>query len=447
MSFRDLRDFIDKLDKEGELIRIKEELDPKFEISAVLKEVSNRDGPAVLIENVKGKKIPVAGNLLASRKRLAIAMNVSEENLLEKYLNVKTTPIPPKIVDNSHLYSHVIDNEVNIPELLPVLTYHEKDISPYITQGVVFMKDPKTGRQTMGVHRLQVQGKDQLGIFLASRTSTEYYKNAEELDKPLEVAIVIGLEPSIILASTVWLPFGDKISFAGSLKGEPVELVKARKVYLEVPAHAMIVLEGKILPKVRQMEGPFGESTGYYITSNNPVIKIDLVAHQENPVYAVFEPWSKDDEGPVSMSLGAEILKNVREIFPSVKDLRLLALGSTIIFSIKQRNHKEARSILSWILSVNPYIKKAIIVDDDVDIYNLEEVEWALSSRFQAKRDIIIMNDFPGSPIDPSVGENNITSKLGMDATKPLDQKVQFEKIKIPQKSVKKAKLILKKYI
>ncbi|MDY6863577.1 MAG: UbiD family decarboxylase, partial [Thermodesulfobacteriota bacterium] len=278
-------------------------------------------------------------------------------------------------------------------------------------------------------------------------TSTEYYKNAEELDKPLDVAIAIGVEPSLILASTVWLPFGDKISFAGSLRGKPVELVTARKVDLKVPAHAMIILEGKILPKVRQTEGPFGESTGYYITSNNPVIKVELIAHQENPVYAVFEPWSKDDEGAVTVSIGAEILKSMKATFPSVQDLRLVALGTTVIFSMKQRNHNEARSVLFWILSGNHYIKKAVAVDDDVDIYNLEEVEWALSSRFQAARDIIIMNELPGSPIDPSVGDYNITSKLGMDATKPLDQKDRYEKIKVPEKSMKKARLILKRYL
>lgn len=169
----------------------------------------------------------------------------------------------------------------------------------------------------MGVHRMQVQSKNQLGVQLVSRTSIEYLLRAEERGIALEAAIVLGVHPCILIASMAWVPFGEnKLALAGSLLGKPVKVVKGETVDLEFPADAMIVLEGKFIPSLRREEGPFGESTGYYITTSSPVVEIHLAYHQLEPVYPVFQPWTYEDDTIFSFAWGGEIIAQLKKIFP-----------------------------------------------------------------------------------------------------------------------------------
>ncbi len=206
MAYTDLRDFIKRLEQEGEIIKIKDTLSPRFEISALFEELGKREGnPAAIIESVEGYDIPVVGNLLGSRKRIALALETEEENIFQKYSELNDNPIPPRIVSQAPVKEVILNKNIDILKHLPVLTNHEKDAGPYITQGIVFSKDPETGSKTMGVHRLQVKDKDKLGIFLASKTSTEYFRKAEENGRPLNVAIAIGVEPVILLGRGIRL--------------------------------------------------------------------------------------------------------------------------------------------------------------------------------------------------------------------------------------------------
>ena len=283
MSFKSLRNFIERLEREGEIIRVKDKLSPRFEIAAFFEILGKKEGnPAAIIENVEGYDIPVVGNLLGSKRRLAMALETDEDNIFKDFSRINEKGLPPEIISPAPVKDVVIDKDIDILRDFPVLTYHEKDAGPYITQGIVFSKDPESGNRTMGVHRLQVKGKNRLGIFLASKTSTEYFHNAEEKGKPLNVAIAIGVDPVILIASVSWSPFGDKLTLAGTLRREPLELTPAESVDLEVPANAMIVMEGKILPNLREKEGPFGESTGYYITAQNPVIEITTITQRRS---------------------------------------------------------------------------------------------------------------------------------------------------------------------
>jgi len=298
----------------------------------------------------------------------------------------------------------------------------------------------------MGIHRMEVKGGSRLGIYLGSRTSTEYLRLAEEKNEALAVAIVLGVDPTILLASAAWFPYGDKISLAGSLRGEPVELIKAETVEVEVPAHAAYVLEGTILPRVREEEGPFGESTGNYATFNNPVIEINAITHQENPVYPATVPWAIEDELQFSLAWGAEALRTLRESYPSVRDLTLTNMSNAVI-SMTRADVAQVREVLYLTLIKNQFIKKAVVVDEDVDIYNHREVEWSLATRFQPDRDLIVIPGVHGLPIDPSVLPGNITAKIGIDATIPAKGSHSFEKIDIPEEAVAKARSLLAKHL
>ena len=271
---KDLIEYLNKLEDKGELLRIKEEVSTKYDITAVTRRVSKRNGPAILFQNVKGYKMPVVTNLLGTLKRVSLSLDVPESEIPSFFQGFPEEP--PVIVEQCPVQEVVFTDPSNILDILPVLTNHEYDVSPYITQGIVFMKDPETGEQTMGVHRLQVRGHRRLGLFLASKTSTEYYKKAAEKNQHLDVAIAIGVHPAILLAAVAWYPFGDKLSLAGGLLRQPVKVCKARNVDLLVPAEAVIIIEGRIPPGVLEQDGPFGESTGTYIPALANAIEIPL---------------------------------------------------------------------------------------------------------------------------------------------------------------------------
>ncbi|MFH0812711.1 MAG: UbiD family decarboxylase, partial [Pseudomonadota bacterium] len=413
---------------------------------AVLRRLGQSENPAVVFQNLSGYSIPVVGNLFGSRTRIALALETTKDKLKEKYLEAKNNPIPPVFVKDGPAKGVIIADNIDIPGLIPVLTHHRKDKNPYFTQAICFMKNPQTKTPTMGIHRMEVKGGNRLGIYLGSRTSTEYLRIAEEKNEPLEVAIVLGVDPGILLASVAWFPYGDKISLAGGLRGEPVELIKAETVDIEVPAHAAFVLEGKILPHVREQEGPFGESTGNYATFNNPVIEITTITHQKTPVYPATVPWSMEDELQFALAWGTETLKTLRQSYPSVLDLNLLSMTNAVI-SMKKKDAAQVREVLYLTLISNQFIKKAVVVDEDIDIYNHREVEWSLATRFQPDRDLIVISGIHGLPIDPSVLPGNITAKIGIDATKPEEGSHSFEKIDIPEEIMAKAETMLARYI
>lgn len=448
MSYHDLRDFLDALQKEEELIVVTEPLDPRYEVAAVLRHLSAQDSyPAALIENVKGHAVPVAGNLFGSRKRAALALETKEGEVAEEYLRRKSAPIPPRTVSEGPVKEIVLEEDLDLTRILPVLTYHEKDAGQYMTQGVVLLKDPHSKQQTMGIHRIHVKGERLVNIAFESKTSNEYLRRAEQENTPLEVAIALGLDPALIMAAVAWFPFGNKLELAGGLRREPVEIIPAETVDIQVPAHAMFVLEGLIRPHSRVPEGPFGESTGYYITLNSPVAEIRSISHQSNPVYSVFSPSSLDDGIPLSICWSGEVLASLQKDFPSVKGVNFNVLNASIIVSVKKRERTEAQRILHALLDSHPYIKTAIIVDDDIDIYTPRDVDWAVGSRFQADRDLIVLEHVAGSPIDPSCEEAGITAKMGLDATKPFEKKEKFERARTSAGHREKAEQLLKGYL
>ena len=346
MAYKDVKAFINKLEEAGELIRIKEELDPKYEISAIFKHLGSKEGPAAVIEKVKGYNIPVAGNLFASRKKLAIALE-TEENLLSNEIEKRMKkPIPPKVVKEAPVRDVIIKDNIDILKVMPVLTYHQRDVSPYLTQAVTFVKDPETGAVNMGVKRTQVKSSNKLGTYPSPGTTADkIFKKADRMNKPLEVAIAVGVDPAIVIAGITITPPGvEKIGIAGSLRGEGVEVVKAETVDLEVPANAMFVLEGVAYPNVRELDGPFGESSGYYISGMNPVIEIKAVTHQRNPILTFFKPYTPAEDTILVVNFLYEAqFKMLKAFIPSLHDVFSFTYQGPYIMSIKKKSDAAAR--------------------------------------------------------------------------------------------------------
>jgi len=444
MKFPDLRSFLKELETTGELVRVSEELSTRFEIAAAIKLIAEKRGSAVLCEKVKGYNIPVVGNLLGSTKRLAMAMDVKEEDLAAAYLAGREKPVKPRVIAHAPVQEVIIDSDIDIIRTIPVLLHHEKDAGPYMTSAFVVAKDLETRMRGQGIHRIQVKGKDRVGIFLATPPLSHFLAKAEQQGKPLEIAIVLGADPVTYFASPQSAPQAtDKYDIAGGLAKAAIELVKCRSIDVEVPAHAEFVLEGYIIPHQREKEGPFGESTGYYLTYDNPVAKITVITHRTNPIYHALVPFGVEEDVLLFPQSQIDVLVWLQCILPSVRRVYSPNFG-VVYVQIDKQTDEDASIVIDALLSKAgvPYSKVVIVVDTDVDVLNPGEITWALGSRVRPDKDIIIRSGLPGLSIDPSaqlgegVGElgelQTKTAKIGIDATKPLTELDKFEKVDVP---------------
>lgn len=458
--YKELNGFLKRLEKEGELIRVKETLSARWEIAAATREIARGTGAAVLFENVKGYKTPVVCNLLGRTSRLALALGVSEKNLARTYQERRKKLIKPRIVSRAPVQQVVIDKDVDIFKTIPVLIHHEKDVSPYMSCSATIAKDPETGIQTMGLHRVQVKGKDTLGIFLATPPLSHYLTRAERMGKPLQIAVACGMDPVTYLTSCQFFPLGqNKFNLAGALAGRPIEMVRAKTVDLDVPANAQFILEGEMIPNKRDTEGPFGESTGYYFTYKNPVARIKAITHRRNPIYQSLIPWADEETVLMDFSRADGLMPALKQALPQVTvlDLSYKGMGQVAWVQIEKKKDDDAVKVINYLLPSNSFLKLVVVVDKDVNIHDNNEVFWALATRVHFDKNVVIKTGMPGSMIDPATegGERTPdtsllvtqTTKMGIDATKPLKELARYERIDVPEEVKRKITQKMKHYI
>jgi 2,5-furandicarboxylate decarboxylase 1 len=258
MPFRDLREFIIHLEEQKELRRIRKPVDTKYEIAAYIRKTSDIKGPALLFENVNHSKLPVLGGVFATRKRAFLALETSEKECAEKFHRALERLIPPRQISSGPCKEVILKSEDADLSRFPIPIFSQNDSGPFITAGLVISRDPESARNNTSIYRLQVHGSRRLGI--KAQQLARQLRRAEANGEALPVAIAIGTDPVLMLASQWDAPYGiDELELAGALRGEPVEVVRAETVDLLVPATAEVVIEGYIQPKMREVEGPFGE--------------------------------------------------------------------------------------------------------------------------------------------------------------------------------------------
>jgi len=433
-AFSGIRDFVGYLRDIRELLTISTPLDPRFEISTILSELGKKEAPAILFEEVKGYKFPVVGNLLGTKKRLSIALGVDQEHLLEDALpKLENRLLPILVSDRSQKVVITKKEKIDLLKLLPILTHYSKDSGPYITSGITSARDLKDGTIGRGLHRMEVRGKNELGISLLNPPLSEIYAHCKKERKKMEVATVIGVDPALLIAAVFKIPRGmDKLTVAGGLRGEPIPLVKAETVDIDIPAYAEITIEGFIDPKGKEKDGLLGESSGYYMTfSKSPTIHVTTITYRKGAYFHAIVPWSLEVDNLLYLIHGIDFIPKMKREIPTLNRIHLIpgTFGSHVVMSIDTDNKGEIRRALTLALSFSN-IKKAVIVDGDVEVEDHHEVEWAIATRFQGDRDLIIIPDVRGQPIDPSSKEGFLTTKIGMDATRP--KKEGFEKVDVP---------------
>jgi 2,5-furandicarboxylate decarboxylase 1 len=420
---QDLRSFLDliKRTRPADFQIVSRPVDPAYEITALVAklEKEGRRRPVLLFENVKGTTFPVLTNLHASRSRLAAAINAAPDQMLPTYLRAMERPVAPRVVETGPVKEVVRRGRDVDLGALPPIVHHERDAGPYVTAAISFAKDPASGTWNCAYNRLMIQGRDRSSIHLTlGKHLWEFYKIAEARGEPLPVAFAIGVHPAIALGA---LAIGsideDERAIMGALLGEPLELVKCETSDLLVPAHAELVLEGEILPEARVAEGPFGEFTGYSLGERQrEIVHYTAMTHRRDAMFQDITVAHLDHMLLSTIPMEANLFRAVRAMVPSVKAVRVPG-PFTCYVSIEQRLVGQAKNAIMAVFGADLYMKRVVVVDHDVDVFDDRQVNWALATRCQPDRDITIITNARGSDLDPSTREDGYTAKWGVDAT------------------------------
>jgi len=453
MAFKDLRDFIDLLEQEGELKRIQTEVDPYLEITEISDRTLRRSGPALLFENVKGSSLPLLANLFGNTRRIALAMGQEDlEGLRDvgKLLAFLREPTPPSgwknLWQNLPSYKSVLNISPNVKRsapcqeivieeddidlsIFPIQTCWPGDAAPLVTWPLVITKGPEKERQNLGIYRMQLIGRNKLIMRWLSHRGGALDFRDWKLKHPGEdfpVSVALGADPATILATVTPVP--DTLSeyaFAGLLRGGKTDIVKSQTNELQVPASAEIVLEGVIGPDEIAREGPYGDHTGYYNEVEKfPVFTVKRITHRKDPLYhSTYTGRPPDEPAMLGVALNEVFVPLLQKQFPEISDFYLPAEGCSYrmaVVSIKKQYPGHAKRIMMGIWSFLRqfmYTKFIVVVDDDVDIRSWEDVIWAITTRMDPIRDTVLIDNTPIDYLDFASPVPGLGSKMGLDAT------------------------------
>ncbi|HUT71866.1 MAG TPA: phenylphosphate carboxylase subunit beta [Desulfatiglandales bacterium] len=455
---KSIRDFIEQAEAEGMLHRIKAEVDWDLELSHIAKLNEEKQGPALLFENVKGYNSPVLTSACTTTERLSLIMGMPKDStlvdLMRHWVEKGETKVPPKLVDTGPCKENkMMAGEVDLFKF-PVPKFFPMDGGRFFgTAHFVVTKDPESDWVNVGTYRLQLLDKNTLGTqFIKGKHSDIMLKKYQAMGKPMPVAVVVGCDPLLFLMGAARLSaFESEYDLAGSIRGEPIEVVKCETNDLIVPATAEIVVEGEVDADKFMEEGPFGEYTGYYSgvgTDPRNYIKVNCVTHRNNPVFMSTTVGRAVTDTHMTMALtyGSTLWQQLVAMkIPGIKAIYCPPEGSgrfLAIISVKQMYPGHADQVLTAAISteMGAYgLKTVIVVDEDIDPWDISRVMYALSFRFQPNRSQVIKRG-RSTPLDPSLPINarEITGRLLLDATIPYDWKEKPIPIELDPEIVKK---------
>lgn len=457
---KDLRTFLEEIRRKrpSDLVRVKEEITLEYETTTLVRKLLRKNRrPILFFEKAKEFKMPIVSNLYADRSRLALALDTTADELSSEYGKRETTLIPPKMVESGPVKEVVLSGpQVDIRKL-PISIHHQADQAPYLTGGMYVARDPDTGIRNCSFGRLMVVGKNKLRTHLqAGRHLDAIYRKYERKDLPMPCSVFIGHHPALALGSLSIASFDtDELEVMGGMLGEPVRMVRGEVVDCIYPADAEIALEVEIPPGEREDEGPFAEFTGYAAgVQKHHVVNIKAICMRKDTIYHDLIPGTDEHLLPGAIAKEAHFYRVANSCHPIVKRL-CVPLSGTGRFhcyvSLDKQMEGQVRNVAMAVLAADIYVKHVIVVDKDIDVYNENEVLWAMATRVQADRDILIIPNCRGSDLDPSalypLEHAGITAKMIIDATaKPsLEYGAYSRKNRVPPRVEKK--IDLEKYI
>jgi 2,5-furandicarboxylate decarboxylase 1 len=435
---------------DADIVRITEPTDIDYRPTALVLELEKRQQtPVVVIERPIGFDMPIVTNLFASRDRIARMAGVEPGGFNAAWTKALEHLVPAGIVETGPVQEIVWTGSEIDAATLPISRHFEKDAGRYIGSGILICKDPDTGVRNLSYQRLQLKGPAKFGASLHSRGHIwEHLQRCEARGRNLEVAVVIGVHPAINLAAAAKVAMEvDELEIAGALLGQPIELVKCKTIDVEVPAQAEIVIEGEILAGQHEEEGPYGEYTGYSTSrSTRNVFVVKAITHRAAPIFHDIVPgYSAEHLLLGRAAKEAHTFMRLKELVPGLKALNFPKSGTHFhaYMSFQKTAEGQARHALMLLLGLDPYLKLVVAVDADVNVFNEEEVLWALATRFQADTDMFMVPDVFCNRLDPS-SRDGMSAKLGLDATAPLSWDVQ--RAVVPPAAAAWAKSLLDRY-
>jgi len=457
VPIEDIHQYIEKLENAGELKRVKTQVDTNLEIAEILRRTMYANGPALLFENVKNYDMPVLGNAFGSIKRLEIGLETSNfTEIGQRIVDMTKMAIPsgffnkirklPELSKMSDVFPKLeksgpvteVVNDSPSFENIPILKTWPKDAGKFITFGLVATKHPETGVRNLGVYRIQIlDNTHALMHWQKHKRGAHHHDVAKEKGRKIEVAIIIGGEPATVFSAVAPVPEGlDKYLFAGITREKGIQTVKCKTVDLEVPANAEIVLEGYVDPSDVRKEGPFGDHTGYYTPQElYPTFTLTGIMRRQKPIYLttiVGKPILED--AYIGKVIERSFLPLIKMFQPEVVDFAMPAAGwfqGMAIISIKKMYPGQAKKVMMglWGLGQLALTKIFVVVDEDINIHDMNDVIWAITTRADAARDTIIIDNTPTDTLDPASPLVNLGSKLGIDATQKTKEEGYLREI------------------
>ena len=414
------RRFLKQLDGNGELTRIREEVSTEYELAGIIGALGEKP---VFFEKVKESNIPVVAGLVSSKELVAKALNIEREQLLHKISKAIEKPFPIPDVVKKGKCQQIVEKNVDLTKL-PIMKYTEKDGGKYVASAVAIVRDPELGRN-MCFHRLMLLDRNKFVARIVEDRGT--HTALEKSGGELEIVMCIGNSAAVLLAASTSLPKGvDELGMANVL--EKTELVKCKTVDLEVPRDCEIVLEGRIT-KESAPEGPFLDLTGILDkVRQQPIVEISCMTYREKPIYQTILAGRKEHKLLMGMPKEPTIFNEANKVC-ECKDVYITVGGCSwlhAVVQIKKQNKDDGKRAITAAFEGHKSLKHCVVVDDDINIYDPNEVEWAIATRFQADKDAVILPKQRGSSLDPSgdltEGKKATTCKMGLDATIPFTQ-------------------------
>ncbi len=462
MPYSDLREFITFLEERKQLIRIKQEVSSKLEITEILNRLLANKGPAVLFEKVAGSSMPVLANLYGTCERVAMGLDTDEAGLLAvgEFLAFLQRPEPPKgfidAVKHLPFYGrilHLSPKRVSNPpcqdvvlqgdqislDLFPILHCWPEDVAPQITWPLVITKPPEgeEGKYNVGIYRMQkIDQKTTIMRWLHHRGGAKHWNQWMRQGKTMPVAVALGCDPAMTIAAVTPVPEAiGEFHFAGLLRKKPVELTRCKTIDLEIPATSEIIIEGEIRPGEMAEEGPHGDHTGFYnSTEPFPIFHITCITHRKNPIYlSTTTGRPPREDAVIGLALNQIFIPLLRQHFPEIVDFHLPMEACSYriaVISIKKEYPGHAKRVMMGIWGVLKqflYVKWIIVVDDDIDVRNWTDVIWAISTQVDPARDTFTLSNTPIDYLDFASPQSGLGSKMGIDATTKIGSETSRE--------------------
>lgn len=425
-----MENFLKNYVNDLEILEIDDEVSAKYEAAKILRKHPKK---IVILNNVKDYDMPVISGICNTREKIAKSLKCKVNEITHKI--IEATENPQKVTNFNNLDKY--NSEKADLSKIPILTHYKRDGGAYITAGVIFAKDPETEVQNASIHRMLVLGKDKLAVRIVPRNLYTYFQKSQKLGKDLDISIAIGMDPSTLLSSTTSIPIDhDEMEVANAFKNGNLQLFNCEDNDLKVP-EADIIFEGKILANERAKEGPFVDLTDTYdVVRDEPVIKLNKMHIKDNAMYHSILPAGFEHKLLQGLPQEPRIFNAVKNTVPTVKNVVLTEGGCCWLhaaIAIEKQTQGDGKNVIMAALAAHPSLKHAVVVDNDINIFNSQDLEYAIATRVKGDDDIIIIPKARGSSLDPAALPDGTTTKVGVDATKLLGKEEKFERVSLSE--------------